>query len=476
MPSQVFNFPGFFDREIDLSFQAQEPVGIPAGIVGPSDRGPAFVPITVGSFQDWRTRFGELNPRFVATYAVEKHLDNRTALTFIRILGAGGNVTDAHIETTRVEGTVNNAGFKISSSLTPLPGAPADTHLGAEGAVQFLVARHVVTGSEAFAQAGYTNNDSLFTSGAADEVNLVRGVIFAASGTRLQVLDHDESWAASIDDSATANSTTNLFKIVISSSAGASFASDEGNDGVRILTCSLDPDNDNYFAKVLNTDPEAFADKKHFVHANFAVDAQVAVVGTGAGDIVIASGSANPSATSGDTAQPWLNAFGRFDTRYRGARTPSIISQPFGDLEHDLFHFEAIDDGKYPNQRFKVSVSALKKSADPRNKFGAFSVQIRAFDDTDTAGIPAGSTINTVTIRGWYGTTAIGGKYENVIRTGGSNIQQGLVTSTDNQWTELTWDVTGEATWTLMLLDAPLKRNEYWILIAYQANGCCLKC
>ena len=76
-------------------------------------------------------------------------------------------------------------------------------------------------------------------------------------------------------------------------------------------------------------------------------------------------------------------------------------------------------------------------------------------DDTDTAGIPAGSTINTVTIRGWYGTTAIGGKYENVIRTGGSNIQQGLVTSTDNQWTELTWDVTGEATWTLMLLDAP---------------------
>lgn len=376
MASQVFNFPGFFDREIDLSFQTQEPVGVPAGIAGASERGPAFVPVTVGSFQDWRTRFGELNPRFAAPYAVDKHLENRTALTFIRVLGAGGNVTDAHIETTRIEGTVNNAGFKVSSSLTG--------DAAGEGAVHFLVARHVVTGSEAFAQAGYSNNDSLFTTGSTDEAMLVRGVIFAASGTKLQVLDHDEFYTSGIDDVATANSSSRLFKIVISSSAGSSFSSDEGNDGVRILTASLDPDNDNYFAKVLNTDPEAFATKKHFVYANYAIDAQVAYVGTGSGDIVMAVGSANASTTSGDTSQPFFNAFGRFDTRYQSARTPSFISQPFGDVEHDLFHFEAIDDGAYPNKRFKVSISALKKSADPRNKYGTFAVQIRAFDDTDT--------------------------------------------------------------------------------------------
>lgn len=385
MSSQIFNFPGFFDREIDLSFQVQEPVGIPAGVVGASERGPAFVPITVGSFQDWRTRFGELNPKYAATYAVNKHLENRTALTFIRILGAGGNITDAHIEDTRVKGIVNNAGFKISSSLTPLAGAPADTHLGAEGAVQFLVARHVVTGSEAFAQAGYTNNNTFFSTGSADEVMLVRGVIFCASGTRIQVLSHDENWANTVDDSATASGSSGTFKIAISSSAGSTYAADEGFAGVRILTASLDPDSANYFTKILNTDPEDFATKKHYVFADFAVDTQVASVGTGSGDIVVASGSSNTSSTSGDTSEPWLNAFGRFDTRYQGAKTPSFISQPFGDVEHDLFHFEAIDDGQYPNKRFKVSVSSLKKSADPRYKFGSFAVQIRAFDDTDTA-------------------------------------------------------------------------------------------
>jgi hypothetical protein len=382
MPSQIFNFPGFFDREIDLSFQVQEPVGVPAGVVGASERGPAFVPVTVGSFSDWRTKFGELNPRFAAPYAVQEHLNNRTALTFIRVLGAGGNSTAAHIETTRVEGTVNNAGFKISASLTPT-GMEA-LHGGAHGAVQFLVARHVITGSEAFAQAGYTNNDSMFSTGSSDEAMLVRGVIFTSSGTRIQVLSHDENWATTIDDSATAQSSSRDFKIAISSSAGSTYSSAEGNDGIRIVTASLDPSSINYFAKVLNTNPEDFSTQKHFVYADFAVDAAVAQVGTGSSDIVIASGSSNVSVNSGDATLPFLNSFGRFDTRYQGAKTPMFISQPFGDVEQDLFHFEALDDGDYPNSKFKVSILALKKSANPRDKHGSFTVAIRAFDDTDT--------------------------------------------------------------------------------------------
>ena len=153
MASQTFKFPSFNSREIDLSTQTQEPVGIPTGIIGSSERGPAFTPITVGSFNDYVAVFGDLNPRHVATYAVDKHLTNKTALTFVRTLGAGGNLTSANIEATRTQGTVTNAGFKISASL----GQTA-------GAVQFLLARHAVTASEAFSQLGFTNNDSLFTT------------------------------------------------------------------------------------------------------------------------------------------------------------------------------------------------------------------------------------------------------------------------------------------------------------------------
>lgn len=381
MASQIFNFPGFFDREVDLSFRSQDPVGVPAGIVGSAERGPAFVPVTVGSFQDWKTKFGDLNFRHVATYAVNEHLKNRTALTFIRVLGAGGNTTATHIETTRTQGTVNNAGFKLSASLTPA--GSELVHGGAHGSVQFLLARHIVSSSEAYAQAGFTNNDSFFTTGSIDETMLVRGVIFASSGTRIQVMSHNENWSASVDDAATVNSSTRKFKIVISSSAGSSYSSAEGNPGIRILTASLNPSDDDYFAKILNTDPESFSEQKHYVYADYAVDSVVAQVATGSGDVVIASGSSNTSSTSGDTSQPWLNSFGRFDTRYQNAKTPSFISQPFGDVEHDLFHFEAIDDGQYPNKKFKVSILSIKKSSNPRNKFGSFSVAVRAFDDTD---------------------------------------------------------------------------------------------
>jgi hypothetical protein len=381
MASQIFKFPGFFEREIDQSAEQQAAIGVPAGVVGTSERGPAFVPISVGSFGDFKSKFGDLNPKHAAIYAVSQHLQYQNALTFMRVLGAGSNTTSTHIENTRIQGVVNNAGFKISASLSP---DSSGDHTGAHGAVQFLLARHVVTGAEAFGQAGFTNNDSLFTTGSGTEAFLVRGVIFAASGARVQVMNHNESWATGLDDSATANSSTGKFKIVISSSEGTSFASDEGKSGIRIFTASLNPSDDDYFAKLLNTNPEKFSEFKHYVYADFAVDNEIASVGTGTGDIVIASGSSNTSANSGDTNLPFLNAFGRFDTRFQTAKTPSFISQPFGTTEYDLFHFESLDDGEFPNKKVKISIAGLRRSTNPRDKFGTFSVLVRSFNDTDT--------------------------------------------------------------------------------------------
>lgn len=373
MASQTFKFPSFNSREIDLSTQTQEPVGIPCGIVGSSERGPAYVPTTVGSFNDYVAVFGDLNPRHVATYAVDKHLTNKTALTFVRTLGAGGNLTSANIEATRTQGTVTNAGFKISASL----GQTA-------GAVQFLLARHAVTASEAFSQLGFTNNDSLFTT-SSQEAFLVRGMIFASAGTKIQVLSYNESWSTSIDDAATVDPTSKYFKIAISSSDGSSYASTEGNSGIRIITASLDPSDTNYFTKVLNTDPEKFSTEKHYVHADFAVDDELASPSTSTDSVVIASGSNNASSTSGDTAQPFLNTFGRFDTRYKNPKTPVFISQPFGTSEYDLFHVESLDDGAYANTKVKISIANLRKSTNPRYKFGTFSVIVRVFDDVDTS-------------------------------------------------------------------------------------------
>lgn len=374
MASQIFRFPGFFDREIDLTSTTQSPIGTPAGVVGASELGPAFVPTTVGSFADFQTKFGSLSPTLAAPYAVDKFLNNRTALTFIRILGAGANETDADIELTRTQGTVKSAGFVVSSSF--------NTDATLPGAVQFLTARHIVTGSEAFGYPLFSNNDSYFTTGSVDKVHLVRGVIFAADGARIQIMGDGDTYSTTMDDIVDADDSRE-FRIVISSSLGAAFSTDDGTTGIRVLTASLDPASDNYFAKLLNTDPNKFEEEQHYVFADFAVDASLASITTSSADVGLMYGSSNTSAASGDTSLPWQNAFGRFDARYKSPKTPAIISQPYGDTEYDLFHFESLSDGEYGNDKYKISIAAVQKSSNPRSDFGTFTVVVRTFDDTD---------------------------------------------------------------------------------------------
>ena len=61
MAENTFRSPGFFEQEIDLTQREQAPLGIPAGVIGTAERGPAFVPVTVGSFTDFKTKFGNLS-------------------------------------------------------------------------------------------------------------------------------------------------------------------------------------------------------------------------------------------------------------------------------------------------------------------------------------------------------------------------------------------------------------------------------
>lgn len=377
MADQIFNFPGFYDREIDLTARVVTPVGVPGGVIGASLRGPAFVPSTVGSFSDFQTKFGGLSPKLAAPYAVEKFLQNRTALTFVRVLGAGVNTTSTDFETTRTNGTVRNAGFKVSGTIA------SSGDLRHKGAVQFLVAKHLLTGSEVYGMPMFTDNRSFLQSGSSDEVYLVRGEIFSAYDTRIMAMSYNESYSEGIDDTCTLDPTNKFFKLVISSSQGASFGTSDGFNGLRIYSASFNPTSDLYFAKLLNTDPSKFETERHFLYADYAVDNEVAQAHTGSNMVMVASGTNNTSSTSGNTSLTMREAFGRFDTRYKTPKTPWFISQPFGSAEHNLFQIEALDDGAYANTQFKISIVNIVGSVNPRNEYGTFTVVVREFGDTD---------------------------------------------------------------------------------------------
>ena len=90
MAEQTFRSPGFFDAELDQSVvQKLGPSGVPAGLVGASTKGPAFVPVTVRDFATFKQNFGDLDVRYAAPYAANEFLKHRQALTFLRVLGAG---------------------------------------------------------------------------------------------------------------------------------------------------------------------------------------------------------------------------------------------------------------------------------------------------------------------------------------------------------------------------------------------------
>lgn len=372
MAEKTFRSPNYYDSENDLSAPTiTPPTGVPAAVIGTSNRGPAFVPVTMGTPDEYLEKFGDLDKDMPAGYAVDEFMKHQNAVTFIRVLGAGANSTSSDIDTTSLTGRVVSAGFKLSASLA------VNDDLGRHtGVVQFLAAKHTVQTNETYGIPLFTDNSSF----SGNTVNLIRGMLLMASGSRVMVLDGNEavSITGTTDDVGTI--VSGKFKLIISSSLGSSFASSDGLPGLRVLTASLDPTQPDYFAKTLNTNPKKFVEEQHLLYADFAVDAEVATATT----VAVLSGSANTSETSGEPTTTFLDAFGSFDTRYRAPSTTYFISQPFGNVEYDLFKFEALDDGAYANTLYKVSITNIRASVDDANKFGTFTVQIRSWDDTDS--------------------------------------------------------------------------------------------
>jgi len=397
MAEQTFRSPGFFEREIDLSGQSVQPTGTPAGVIGTSEKGPAFIPVTVGSEEDFIARFGELDPKRAGPYAVHEYLTHKDAVTYLRVLGAGSNDTEAEMSSTKTYGIVSKAGFKVNGTVETLDiSNPVIYNLGAP---QFLSAMHYVSTSvESMAMPEFTDNNSFPDIAAGNgTVRVLRAVIFPTTGSRICITGASGSVGASSLGGPGGQQTELVinddlagfgkFRIIVSSSAGTGFSNDDSIAGARIYTASLNPTSDDYIARVLNTDPSEFQSKQHLLYLDFAVEDEIAPVDDRVGEtntILISSGSGTTN-TLGGQSDVYGNSFGRFDTRYTTPTTPLVISQPYGTTEYNLFKFETISDGAYANNRVKVSITGLRASTDKNNPWSTFEVQVRRFGDTDEA-------------------------------------------------------------------------------------------
>jgi RNA recognition motif-containing protein len=96
--NRVFVSPGVYTSEKDLTFVAQS-VGVTTlGLVGETLKGPAFEPILISNFDEFKTYFGPTspvkdglgNPKYELPYVAKSYLEESNQLFVTRVLGLTG--------------------------------------------------------------------------------------------------------------------------------------------------------------------------------------------------------------------------------------------------------------------------------------------------------------------------------------------------------------------------------------------------
>ena len=116
--------PGVFTREKDLSFLPQGIGEIGAALIGSTVKGPAFVPTTVQSYQEFQQEFGGLTEDSYLPYTAQAYLEDAGTATIVRVLGQDGYTLENPIA---LQISSSTLGVKTVAVLHPTTAVTSDT-------------------------------------------------------------------------------------------------------------------------------------------------------------------------------------------------------------------------------------------------------------------------------------------------------------------------------------------------------------
>src|SRR5581483_99627 len=435
MSQLKFGAPGVSTTEIDLSQPlAITPTGTPAGVVGTSLKGPAFVPVTVGLVNDFYGKFGQTDGRKFGPLAVTEWLRNAQALTYVRVLGVGQGQARQGLASqpsgpNSATGGVTGAGWTVgekepdpnnNGQLSPNPYANPTSSTGATpvqpGRTSYLSGRTYFLGAFMSESAGSTFFSSAgiqTTSTSGSCVPIVRGMIMAASGviltlsasfplTGAQTNVAPPATAVATDNNGASIGDVTLFAGSIAKQDFVLFLN--GLMGTNplfpnVITASFDMTSPNYFANVLNTNPDNLQQAGHYLYSHYDIHpAQAVVTGSGLVSSSFGAGAASANVPGAEFAAFILTSSLQYDNgsstvpdyedfrdRFEHATSPWVVSQPFGGKPHNLFRVHALDDGFNVSRLYKISIENIALSTDPLNQYGTFDLVVRQWGDTDGA-------------------------------------------------------------------------------------------
>ena len=416
--------PGVVTREIDLSGPTQTlPTGIPAGIVGTAVRGPAFVPVTVATFQDFISVFGNSDGEKFGPIAMREWLRNANAGTYVRVLGVGDGQARQTAGTNL--GRVQNSGFVVGNRLPQESGLMGDNTFAGSSVTGYLGKTHVLAvfmsesaGSTVFSSAGIQSQDADLGGDGAAARPIIRGILLAPSGVNLGLSSSlEDNNATQINLAASGvfgpfaddeDAGCNIGSVDLSNSQSKFVMLINGLKNSKqyknILTASFDTESPSYFVNVFNTDPTKIEAAGHYLYAHWDIHSKLAVV-TGSGVVPESPNSNNVWETEGEPVALLLTSslgrntgnatsasgdtigipnFENFEDRYNAAFSPWVISQKFGQTTgKNLFKFHTLTDGAVGSGEFKITIENVAASSKSGNKFGTFDVLIRRFMDND---------------------------------------------------------------------------------------------
>ena len=339
MAELTFKSAGVSTREIDLSQPSKSgPVGVPAGIIGTANEGPAFVPLTFANYSDFASTFGRTDGEKFGPLAVHQWLSNAQAVTYMRVLGAGSGKKRSN------SGDVENAGFTVGDQIVQENGNISHNSYATVGDITgrtyFLGALlSESNGSTIFSSAG------IQVSGENKSAPILRGVLLAPSGVILHLSGTSNvngNVPVKGDPAEQAGTLSGRHggvtgSINLSSQEFVMLMNGFNNSDTSkktYITASLDMTSPNYFANVFNTNPLKIEEEGHLLYASYDVYPDLAVL-TGSG--VITAGAYSDGAKTqedivflltssiakgDDAAAVNVPEYETFNDRFREAYTP----------------------------------------------------------------------------------------------------------------------------------------------------------
>ncbi len=314
--------PGVFTRENDLSFLPQGIGQIGAAVVGPTEKGPAFVPTVIRrGFAEYEARFGSYSKDTYVPLTVRNYLRNAGTVTVVRVLGGGGWKYD-------------------DNGLVALRNMDADD----SGVKRVLAVLHPSK-----------NEASINLSG-----SFIEGVGAA------KVLS--ASFNNAVSGGAAFNSTFCLHL--------------KGSDFTQTsISMSLNPSSPNYITRAIGTDPDnSRSGSDTYVDYAFPLinfrEYQTDTTITNIEMIGLPAHEFTGSNNNGGYAEGYDHAATPFiESGYVDANGTTL----------PLFKVHKIADGTQTNTDCKISILNLREPGDidGEEQYSTFSLQVRKFGDTD---------------------------------------------------------------------------------------------